>query len=110
MTAEDKSRLHNEKPSVESKEGERRLLSSNEAIMRSPSLGVDEVADHEGLNPNAILTPKTIEIFTGFAATLKKIHIRLVMEGYTIKAGKIYKPGQYNDHETKSKHNSTDRR
>lgn len=43
---------------------------------------------------DAVVTPKTIEIFTGFAATLKRIHIRLVMEGYTITEGKIYKPGE----------------
>jgi hypothetical protein len=66
-------------------------------------------SDKDGLNSDAILTPKTIEIFTGFAATLKRIHIRLVMEGYTIKNGKIYKPGEYIDHEADTEHNSRDK-
>ena len=59
-----------------------------------------------GENSNTILTPKTIEIFTGFAATLKRIHIRLIMEGYTIKDGKIYKPGEYKEYEAGTEHNS----
>lgn len=60
------------------------------------------------INPDAIINPKTIEIFTGFAVTLKRIHVRLVMEGYTIKAGKIYKPGEYKDHEPCTENNPTD--
>jgi hypothetical protein len=48
----------------------------------------------EGQNKEVILTPETIQIFTGFAATLKKIHVRLIAEGYTITEGKIYKPGE----------------
>lgn len=94
---------------IEPKEGERGLLFRNKANVRSPSLGFDEVKSEESeLNPNAILTPKTIEIFTGFAATLKKIHIRLVMEGYIIRDGRIYKPGEYKEHESNIEQNSKD--
>ena len=46
----------------------------------------------EDQNDNAILTPKEIEVFTGFASTLKKIHIRLIMEGYTITEDGIVPP------------------
>lgn len=36
---------------------------------------------------NAIVNPKTIDVFSAFAVTLKRIHIRLVAEGYIIKDG-----------------------
>jgi hypothetical protein len=104
MSEQDKS-SNNIGPNVESKEGERGLLSCNKVNVRSPSLGVDTPEE----NTNAILTLKTIEIFTGFAATLKKIHIRLVMEGYVIKNGKIYKPGEYIEHEEYTTPNSKDK-
>lgn len=66
-------------------------------------------ADETEGNTNAIITPKTIEIFTGFAATLKRIHIRLVMEGYTIKGGRIYKLGEYKEYEAGTENNSRDK-
>jgi hypothetical protein len=94
---------------VESKEGERGPLCCNKANVRSPSLGVDEFKTEETLlNSSNIINRKTIDIFTGFAVTLKKIHIRLIMEGYTIKSGIIYKPGEYKYNETDSTHNSKD--
>ncbi|MBZ0099412.1 MAG: hypothetical protein K8F30_10025 [Taibaiella sp.] len=40
---------------------------------------------------NIVLTPKTIDIFSAFAVTLKRIHIRLIAEGYIIKDGEISK-------------------
>ena len=40
---------------------------------------------------DAIVTPKTIDIFSGFAVTLKRIHIRLIAEGYIIADGEITK-------------------
>lgn len=40
---------------------------------------------------NAVLTPKTIDLFSAFAVTLKRIHIRLIAEGYIIKDGQITK-------------------
>lgn len=40
---------------------------------------------------NAVLTPKTIDIFSAFAVTLKRIHIRLIAEGYIIRDGQITK-------------------
>lgn len=40
---------------------------------------------------NAIVNPKTIDVFSAFAVTLKRIHIQLIAEGYVIKDGKITK-------------------
>jgi hypothetical protein len=55
-------------------EGQRDLLSSNKASLRCPSFGV---------NNQPIIE---------FAKTLKRIHIRLIAEGYIIEEGRIYKP------------------
>jgi hypothetical protein len=38
---------------------------------------------------NDIFTNKQIENFAGFFNALKKVHVRLVKEGYKIKDGKI---------------------
>jgi hypothetical protein len=40
---------------------------------------------------NAVVTPKTIEIFSGFAVTLKRVHLQLIAAGYIIKDGQITK-------------------
>ena len=40
---------------------------------------------------NTVVTPKTIDIFSGFAVSLKRIHLRLIAEGYIIKEGEITK-------------------
>lgn len=46
----------------------------------------------EELNESeAIVNPRTINIFSEFAVTLKNIHIRLIVEGYIIKDGEITK-------------------
>jgi len=41
-----------------------------------------------------IFTGKEIEDFAGFFNALKKVHIRLIKEGYKIKDGKITPPGK----------------
>ena len=50
-----------------------------------------ELDENNKLAENAIVTPKTIDIFSAFAVTLKRIHIRLIAEGYIIKDGQITK-------------------
>ena len=45
----------------------------------------------KGADENANVTPKTIDIFSRFAVTLKRIHIRLMAEGYEVKDGKLTK-------------------
>lgn len=41
---------------------------------------------------SAIFSDQGIQNIAAFSSTLKKIHIRLISEGYTIKDGKIYRP------------------
>lgn len=41
-----------------------------------------------------IFTDKEIENFAGFFNALKKVHIRLIKEGYKIKDGKITLPNK----------------
>jgi len=41
-----------------------------------------------------IFTEKEIENFAGFYNALKKVHIRLIKEGYKIKDGKITPPNK----------------
>jgi hypothetical protein len=48
--------------------------------------------DQNNESQEELLNPESIEIFTEFALTLKKIHIRLVAEGYTITADGIGPP------------------
>jgi len=68
------------------KEGQRLDLAccNEESLYRCPSFGVEEL----------IITPNKINIFTNFAISLKKIHTRLLMEGYIIENGKICKPNE----------------
>lgn len=47
--------------------------------------------ESEDVSQNAIVTPKTINVFSEFAVTLKRIHIRLISAGYTMKDGVITK-------------------
>jgi hypothetical protein len=42
--------------------------------------------------PNRIFTDAEMENFAGFYQALKKVHIRLIKEGYTIGDGKIIPP------------------
>jgi hypothetical protein len=51
---------------------------------------IGEAKDDEG--KDLVLTPELIRTFTSFAVTLKKIHIRLIAEGYTITADGIVPP------------------
>lgn len=41
---------------------------------------------------NQIFTEAEIQNFAGFFNAIKKVHTRLIREGYTIKDGKIIKP------------------
>lgn len=50
-----------------------------------------DLDENNKLAENAIVTPKTIDVFSAFAVTLKRIHIRLIAEGYIIKDGQITK-------------------
>ena len=52
---------------------------------------MSELDENKKLAENAIVNPKTIDIFSAFAVTLKRIHIQLIAEGYIIKDGKITK-------------------
>ena len=46
---------------------------------------------NKNLAENTVVTPKTIDVYSAFAVTLKRIHIRLIAEGYIIKDGQINK-------------------
>lgn len=59
---------------------------------------------------NAVLTPKTIDIFSAFAVTLKRIHIRLIAEGYIIKDGQITKSDRLVSYEQDNNPNRKSRR
>jgi hypothetical protein len=50
-----------------------------------------ELDEKQNLAENAIVSPKTIDVFSALAVTLKRIHIRLIAEGYIIKDGQITK-------------------
>ena len=41
---------------------------------------------------NEVFSQQEIDNLKAFSDTLKRIHIRLVSEGYTLKDGNIYKP------------------
>jgi hypothetical protein len=56
-----------------------------------------------GPKDDCVVTPKTVKIFTEFAVLLKKIHVRLIAEGYTVTEGKIYKPGEAVPPDTRKK-------
>ena len=66
---------------IKSKEEQRELLCGYKAGTRCSSLDFEEKK----------LTDEEIDSFIAFALILKQIHVRLVMEGYTIEKGRIYK-------------------
>lgn len=68
---------------IESKDGQRSFLSSNKGGNRCPFLDC---------NSHKPLTDSNIEALTSIAVLLKKTHIRLILEGYTIKDGHITPP------------------
>ena len=41
-----------------------------------------------------IFSQETIDSFKDLGETLMRIHLRLIREGYIIKNGQIYKPGE----------------
>lgn len=64
------------------KDEQRGLLCNNKALSRCSSLGFEDIT----------ITPSEISVFTNFAVSLKRIHTRLLMEGYVIENDKIHKP------------------
>ncbi len=47
---------------------------------------------NDSLVKNSIFNQNEIDNFVAFSSTLKRIHNRLISEGYVIEQGKIYKP------------------
>lgn len=43
------------------------------------------------IEKNVVVTPETIEVFATLAVTLKRIHVRLIAEGYIVKDGRKIK-------------------
>lgn len=43
-------------------------------------------------NKKVIFTDKQIQNFVGFFNAIKRVHVRLIREGYIIKNGRIIKP------------------
>ena len=75
--------LHKHKDNIDEivpNEGQQELLCKKE----------ETLFEYQPLN----LNDQTIDIFSNFAVTLKRIHTRLLMEGWVIKDGKIIKPNQ----------------
>lgn len=62
-----------------------------------------DLDENKNLEDNAIVNPKTIDIFSAFAVTLKRIHIRLIAEGYVIKDGQITKSERLQAYEKDNK-------
>lgn len=47
-----------------------------------------------GIMEELAFSDEAIQNFAEFSHILKRIHIRLISEGYTIRDGKIYKPNE----------------
>ncbi len=69
---------------IEPSEGQSGLLCSNKLSYDCPSLGPN----------NFLFSEETIESLSELGAELKKIHDRLISEGYIFKDGKIFKPDE----------------
>lgn len=80
--------LHNKHIINVPKAEPRGLLCSNNDVNRGSALGFDP----EGGETNKPLTEGNINSLIELAKILKRIHVRLVMEGYVIEKGRIYKP------------------
>ena len=52
---------------------------------------------------NTVVTPKTIDVFSDFAVTLKEIHVRLIAEGYIVKDGVLTKSERLLNYEQDNK-------
>ncbi len=65
------------------KGGQREFLCSNNKLDRCSPLGVFS---------HKVLNKENTNSFIELAKSLKQIHTRLLIEGYTIKDGVIYKP------------------
>lgn len=66
---------------LRSGEEQRRLLCRNNAGTRCSSLDFED----------RTFSDEQIDSFIAFALVLKRIHVRLLMEGFTIENGRIYK-------------------
>jgi len=71
---------------IEPSEGQSGLLCSNKLSYDCPSLGPDEY----------VFSEETIESLSELGVELKKIHDRLVSDGYIFIDGKIIKPSENN--------------
>jgi len=58
---------------------------------------------------NTVVTPKTIDVFSDFAVTLKEIHVRLIAEGYIVKDGVLTKSERLIAYEQDDKPNRKNR-
>ena len=67
------------------------------------NLPIPELDKPESEANNTVVTPKTIDVFSAFAVTLKRIHIRLIAEGYIIKDGQITKSERLLEYERDNK-------
>ena len=76
MESLDKRFKNTDEIGIESKEGERRRLSSNNVGNRSPSLGEDQ--------DQYLLSDETISALSNLGEVLRRIHIRLRREGHVI--------------------------
>jgi len=70
---------------------------------------MSDLDENKILAENTVVTPKTIDVFSAFAVTLKRIHIRLIAEGYIIKDGKITKSERLIAYEQDNKPNRKNR-
>ena len=72
--------LNTSDPNLGPEEGQRGFSCSNEESLGCPPSRSNEFID------------ENMDRFIRFASSLKKIHTRLLMEGYVIEEGRIYKP------------------
>ena len=70
---------------------------------------MSDLDENKILAENTVVTPKTIDVFSAIAVTLKRIHIRLIAEGYIIKDGKITKSERLITYEQDNKPNRKNR-
>ncbi len=75
---------HNDTKELEPKEGQQGLLCNNKVSSSCPSLGFEKLE----------ITPERIRTFCDLGITLKKIHTRLLMEGFKFEDGKIIEPNE----------------
>lgn len=82
MSEQDKHQESTE-PNIVPKKEQRRCLSCNNIGTRCSFLGCEQ---------QMRFNPEQVKELITFAKMLKQVHVRLVMEGYVIEDGRIYKP------------------